>query len=149
MSLLGDWCRFFFKDWLDFWCFTLAVLTLLAWGFGLIGCVAPGAVDVLTRTDLDAVAEAIITMDADIKAVGVDLSEKVEETSNVTQKSVLAISNIDQSTSDDWVNRGLVIGLVTIAVLVVVFLAYPIGKKRWLRNGREDTPELPSSRSIP
>lgn len=139
MSIVGDWLKFFFRDWLDFWTFVICALFILAWAYGLIGCAAPGAVDlnstILSKTDLDAVTEAIIMMDADVKAVGVDLSTAIDQTSKTTQEAVAAVSITDQSSSDKWVNRGMMIGVVGLAVLIVVFTSYPVGKRRWLKNG--------------
>jgi len=60
-----------------------------------------------------------------------DHSARITET---TQQAVVAVSKVDNSTSDRVVNRILVVG--TVAALIMLVASYPVGKLLWLIGRR-------------
>jgi hypothetical protein len=81
-----------------------------------------GTVEVTSDATIATVAD-VRAEAAAIKLVVSDESKRITET---TQKAVVAVSRVDNSTSDKWVNRTLAIGAV---------LSYVIGKAGWLIAG--------------
>ncbi len=108
----------------------------------LTGCNANSGEQALARLDTETTAEIAATVSTQVEgkldAALVQIDQRLEDHSaritETTQKAVLAVNKVDNSTSDKVVNRALVIGVVTVLIMLVA--TYPVGKLLWLIGGR-------------
>lgn len=106
----------------------------------LAGCIANSGDDpAMARIETAMAATAQATANAARDAVHTELSgirTSLDDTSHrlneVSQQSKVAVSKVDQSNSDKWVNRGMAIGLV----LTVLGMIWQQRKMRGPRHGR-------------
>lgn len=111
------------------------------------GCAAPGARQGTAEVDVSPIVEAVAELQATVEAEASATAALMADQSRRVVESVQANrdARIDQSTSDRWLNRGLMAGLVGIAVLVIVRYTYPAGKRRWLLTQQNGCAEPPNS----
>jgi len=115
---------------------------LLATVFTSIACNANSGEQAVARLDAQATAEIAATVSTQVEgkldAALLKIDKRIEDHSvrvtEATQKAVVAVSKVDNSTSDQVVNRVLVVG--TVAALIMLVATYPVGKVLWLIGRR-------------
>jgi hypothetical protein len=126
----------------------------LAAVFAPLACNANSGEQAVARLDTQATAEIAATVSTQVEgkleAALVRIDKRIEDHSarvtEATQKALVAVSKVDNSTSDQVVNRVLVVG--TVAALIMLVASYPVGKVLWLigrrlrGNGSGPGPEL-------
>jgi len=108
----------------------------------LAGCNANSGEQAVARLDATATAEVAATVSTQVEgkldAALIQIDQRLEDHSaritETAQKAVLAVSKVDNSTSDKVVNRVMVIGVVIVLVMLVA--TYPVGKLLWLIGRR-------------
>ena len=106
------------------------------------GCNANSGEQAVARLDAQATAEIAATVSTQVEgkldAALIQIDKRIEDHSaritKATQKAVVAFSKVDNSTSDQVVNRVLVVG--TVAALIMLVASYPVGKVLWLIGRR-------------
>lgn len=110
--------------------------------FAPLACNTNSGEQAVARLDARTTAEIAATVSTQVEgkldAALVSIDERIEDHSTrvteATQKAVVAFSKVDNSTSDQVVNRVLVVG--TVAALIMLVATYPVGKVLWLAGRR-------------
>jgi hypothetical protein len=79
------------------------------------------------QAEVSAIRSAVVEIKTEVQAVKVTVCDESKRITDTTQNAVVAVSRVDNSTSDKWVNRGL--------LAMVGVLSYVVGKMLWIMVG--------------
>jgi hypothetical protein len=119
-----------------------AMLWLLA---ELAGCNANSGEQALARIENTVDTTLRDAVHGEFDAFTIKLDDHSARITETTQKAVVAVSKVDNSTSDRVVNRVLVIG--TVMALLMLVASYPIGKVLWMIGGKVSQAKKTGDRS--
>jgi len=114
-------------------------LVLLA---SVCSCNAPGKqslVEAQASAEVNTTVEALAEFENKLDAVAALVCDESQRMTETAQEGMLAVNKVDNSTSDKWVNRGMLLVLG-----VICLLNYPISRKIrkaiWPEKGNKPMP---------